>query len=127
MGKLLIGEKYGYELTGLEYSVDGKEVIATFKNGETVKGSVIVGSDGPRSKVREIALGPEKADITPLEIMHSNVAVKYKDAEKAKFVRSVHPICSMGCHPTVLCFMSSESLQTPSGPQADIASSSGCS
>ena len=55
-----------------------------------------------------------------MEIIHSNVAVKYNDAEKARFVRSTHPVFSMACHPTVLSFISSECLWTPSSPYANV-------
>ena len=99
---------YGFELADIKYNVDGKGVSATFINGDTVTGGVMVGSDGPRSKVREILLGAEKASTTHLDIIHANISVKYDDAEKAKFARSVHPVFGMACHPTVLSFISSK-------------------
>jgi 2-polyprenyl-6-methoxyphenol hydroxylase-like FAD-dependent oxidoreductase len=96
--------QYGNELASIRYE-DGC-VTAVFTNGESVVGSIIVGSDGPRSKVREVLLGPE-ADVTPLEIVHSNVSVTYEDAEKARFVRSAHPVFSFAVRPGVLSFLSS--------------------
>lgn len=54
-------------------------------------------------------LGSE-ADVTPLEIVHANVAVTYGDAEKAKFVRSAHPVFSFAIRPGLLSFLSSTSL-----------------
>lgn len=88
--------------------MDFKEngVTAVFTNGEQATGSIILGTDGPRSKVREAALGP-KAEITPMEIVHSNVAITYKDAEKAKFIRAAHPVFSIAVRPGVLSFLSS--------------------
>lgn len=81
--------------------------MAYFKNGEEVSGTAIVGSDGPRSKVREVLLG-EKAAITSMDVVHNNVAVVYNDAEKARFVRGAHPVFSLAVHPTVMAFLSSE-------------------
>jgi len=70
-------------------------------------GRLMVGSDGPRSKVRETILGREKADIIPLDIVHSNVAIVYHDAEKAKFIRSAHPVFSCAVSPGILPLISS--------------------
>ena len=84
-------------------------MTAEFENGREVKGTLIVGCDGPHSKVRDLLVGEGKARVTPLELVHSNTAVIYGDAEKAKFVRSTHPIFSMACHPDAFCFISSES------------------
>jgi hypothetical protein len=67
----------------------------------------MLGCDGPRSKVRETLLGHEEGGVTPMEIVHSNVAIVYHDAEKAKFVRSAHPIFSLMVHPSLLSFIAS--------------------
>jgi hypothetical protein len=45
--------------------------------------------------------------VTPLEIVHSNVAIVYGDAEKAKFVRSGHPVFCFAVKPGLLSFLSS--------------------
>jgi 2-polyprenyl-6-methoxyphenol hydroxylase-like FAD-dependent oxidoreductase len=55
--------------------------------------------------------------VTPLEIVHSNVAITYHDAEKARFVRSAHPVFSIAVSPGILSFISSMSL--PKLPNAD--------
>jgi len=88
-------------------------VTAIFTNGELATGSVLIGSDGPRSKVRETLLGPEKSEVTSMDIVHSNVAVTYHDAEKARFVRSAHPVLSLAVHPTVMSFLASKGLHEP--------------
>ena len=82
-------------------------MTATFKDGDKVSGTVLVGADGPRSSVRDLILGKEKATATPLNIVHSNVAVTYHDAEKSRFVRTAHPVFSMVLHPECFCFISS--------------------
>lgn len=58
--------------------------------------------------------------MTPLEIVHANVAVTYGDAEKARFVRSAHPVFSFAIRPGVLSFLSSTLLSTPLSPHTDI-------
>jgi 2-polyprenyl-6-methoxyphenol hydroxylase-like FAD-dependent oxidoreductase len=82
-------------------------VTATFSNGVCATGSLIIGTDGPRSKVRELLFGPEKAAVTPMEIVHSNVAITYHDATKAQFIRSAHPSFSGMAHPSVFSFIAS--------------------
>lgn len=99
--------QYGYELASIRYEDAG--VIAVFTNGESVAGTIIIGSDGPKSKLRKVLLGSQ-ADVTPLEIVHSNVAITYGDAEKAKFVRSAHPVFCLAVRPGVLSFLSSTFL-----------------
>ena len=81
-------------------------MTAIFGNGESVLGSVLIGTDGPRPQVRRLLLGSE-GDVTTLDLVHSNVAVTYGDADKAKFIRKAHPLFSMAVRPGVLSFMSS--------------------
>ncbi|KAI9690268.1 MAG: hypothetical protein M1822_009229 [Bathelium mastoideum] len=106
---------YGHTLSGITYGSD--DVTAEFENGKEVRGTLIVGCDGPRSKVRDLLLGEEKAKVTPLELVHSNTAVVYGDAEKAKFVRSTHPIFSMACHPDAFCFIAIQDVPDPNKPE----------
>ena len=94
--------QYGYDLASIRYEELG--VSAIFTNGEQVAESTIIGCDGPRSRVREELLGRE-AEVSVLELVHSNVAVSYGDAEKAKFVRGVHPLSSLAVRPGVLSFI----------------------
>jgi 2-polyprenyl-6-methoxyphenol hydroxylase-like FAD-dependent oxidoreductase len=107
--EILLTKQYGYELANIQFEEDG--VNAIFTTGELVTGSVVIGSDGPRSRIRKVILGTE-ADVTPMEIVHSNVAITYGDAEKAKFVRSSHPVFSFAVKPGLLSFLSSRSLFT---------------
>ncbi|KAH8587040.1 monooxygenase [Bisporella sp. PMI_857] len=108
-----IDVKYGYEIANIRYEEAG--VTAVFTNGELVAGSIIIGSDGPKSKVRKVILGSE-ADVTPLEVVHSNVAITYGDAEKARFVRSAHPVFSFAVMPGLLSFLSIQDVPDPEDP-----------
>ncbi|KAI9711202.1 MAG: hypothetical protein M1820_002189 [Bogoriella megaspora] len=107
--------QYGHRLSGITYASDS--VTAEFENGREAKGTLIVGCDGPRSMVRDLLLGEEAAKVTPLELVHSNTAVVYGDAEKAKFVRGAHPIFSMTCHPQAFCFISIQDVPDPNKPE----------
>lgn len=55
-------------------------------------GSILIGADGPRSKVREIAMGSaDKARVSKFPIFHTNMTVCYGDADKARYLRQRFP------------------------------------
>lgn len=84
--------QYGKVLTDIAFNESGNGVVATFSDGTLVSGSMIIGTDGPRSRVRETAMGSaEKAAVTKFPIFHTNMTVSYNDAEKAQYVRKKYP------------------------------------
>lgn len=86
----LITIQYDHQLIDIKHGLDG--VTGVFANGIEVKGSLIVGADGPKSAVRDVLLGPDKAAARPLEnVIHCNTSFCPGDAERAKFIRSAHP------------------------------------
>lgn len=86
----LITVQYDHQLIDIKHGSDG--VTAVFANGFEVKGSLIVGADGPKSAVRNVLLGSEKAAARPLEnVIHCNTSFCPGDAGRAMFIRSAHP------------------------------------
>lgn len=84
--------QYGKDLTDVAFNQSGEGVIATFNDGTIVQGSIIVGADGTRSKVREFAMsGAEKAQVSKFPIRHHNMTVCYGDAERARYLRQQFP------------------------------------
>lgn len=76
----------------MAFNESGQNAIATFADGTLVSGSIIIGTDGPRSKVREFAVGSvEQASVSRFPIFHTNMTVCFGDAEKAKYVRQRFP------------------------------------
>lgn len=94
-----MSHQYGKTIKDIIYDPSGTGVTATFEDGTSVAGSVLIGTDGARSCVRTCIFGPEKARATPVPYSAINVAVKYGDAKKALFVRQCHPIMTMAIHP----------------------------
>ncbi|KAL4912425.1 monooxygenase [Aspergillus aurantiobrunneus] len=87
-----IDVQYGKELADVAFNETGRGVVVTFSDGSIVSGSILVGADGPRSKVREFAMGSaEKAAVSRFPIFHTNMTVTFNDAEKARYVRQRFP------------------------------------
>ncbi|KAA6406834.1 MAG: hypothetical protein FRX48_09332 [Lasallia pustulata] len=82
--------KYGKELTAFECP-DEHSIVASFADGSHVSGAILIGSDGPRSKLRELLLGPEKAAAKQLGINQANLTVNFGSAQKSLFARKNHP------------------------------------
>lgn len=102
--------KYGHSLTKIHYNNEGNTITATFANGVTETGTLLIGADGPRSCVRSLLLGEEAAAATPLEnIVHTNFTYCPGDAKKALFLRSAHPAWSLCLNPEMFMLLSSKS------------------
>ncbi|OAQ69663.1 monooxygenase [Pochonia chlamydosporia 170] len=87
-----INVQYGKRVTDIAFNESGKGVICSFSDGTMVSGTMIIGADGPKSTVRQVAMGSEeKAAVTKFPIFHTNMTVCYHDAEKAQMVRRQYP------------------------------------
>ncbi|CZR51460.1 related to monooxygenase [Phialocephala subalpina] len=90
---------WGKTLDDVTCDAEGETVTAHFADGSSYQGNVLVGADGPKSKVRELLLGKEKSRNSSVGIVFNMAIVKYKDAEKAMHVRSGHPVNCLGYNP----------------------------
>ncbi|KAF7183835.1 hypothetical protein CNMCM7691_004257 [Aspergillus felis] len=88
--------RFGMRLTDIRVEDDG--VVAIF-NGEEVKGSVLVGADGPRSVAREQLVDAEAAALQKPNIMVL-IAFTTFTREQALFIHAKsHPIVQLAPHP----------------------------
>ncbi len=110
---------FGKTLTNVTYNEnDNAAVTAHFADGSSCLGDIIIGADGPRSKVRELLLGVEKSKTSVLGVVQNSTLVRYDDAEKAKHVRSGSPTIALSYHPEgIFHAISSESLSLLLVPQ----------
>ena len=58
--------KRGKRITDLKYSGDRSTITAHFHDGTSDTGCLLIGSDGPHSKVRKLLLGAEQAKVVPI-------------------------------------------------------------
>ncbi|KAK3171573.1 hypothetical protein OEA41_003657 [Lepraria neglecta] len=85
-----IDVQYGKDLSDIAFNESGNGVIVTFSDGTIIPASIVLGADGPRSKVREFAMsGADKASVSKFPIWHHNMTVCYGDADKASQVSSL--------------------------------------
>ena len=92
----------------ITYDSNGVGVTACFADCSSYHGDLLVGADGPKSKVREILLGVEKSRATPMEIVYNMSIVKYGDANKALHLQATHPQNVFGYNPNgIFSFLAS--------------------
>ncbi|KFX91652.1 hypothetical protein O988_07645 [Pseudogymnoascus sp. VKM F-3808] len=94
-----ISVEYGKTLKDVVYDDDKDTVTAIFADSSQAVGSLLVGANGAHSVVRRCIFGPEIARASSVPYSAVNLCVKYNDAEKARFVRQLHPIMAMAIHP----------------------------
>lgn len=93
-----INVQYNKKLDNMSYSDDGREVAAHFADGTSATGTLVIGADGAQSQTRSTVFG-EAGAAKRVPYSAVNLHVCYNDAEKAKFVRQMHPIMTHGIHP----------------------------
>jgi 2-polyprenyl-6-methoxyphenol hydroxylase-like FAD-dependent oxidoreductase len=94
--------RYGKQFSHLTLSPDSagaSTVTAHFADGTAATGRQLVGADGSRSAVRRALLGPGPvSEATWLDFAAVLVHASYT-AERARFIRSHHPLYLAGVHP----------------------------
>ena len=91
---------WGKTLKDIVYLEDGKGVKAVFEDGTDTTGSMLIGTDGPRSSIRSILVGPDTAKPTPIDFATTMCFTSYS-RERALFLRSAphHPLFQIAPHP----------------------------
>lgn len=114
-----IDVKWSHTLDSLKCNDEDNTVTATFTNGESHTGTLLVGCDGPRSVVRNHLFDePAKAQAETMKgAVSISMAISYA-AETAKFLRSKsHPVWCMAISPWIFPFLSVQDVPDPNKPE----------
>ena len=79
----------------------GRKATATFEDGTATAGSLIIGCDGSRSKVREFLVGKQAATPFDTGMTLINHAASGYTAEQARAMCKYHPISTCFYDPQV--------------------------
>lgn len=104
---MLILCQYGKKVSHIES--DGHIATAHFEDGTSESGSLIIGAEGARSKVREFLVGEEVAELIKLPIMATQSMARLPP-ETAKAHMKLHPRYTVTFHPEgIFTWISSKS------------------
>jgi 2-polyprenyl-6-methoxyphenol hydroxylase-like FAD-dependent oxidoreductase len=110
-----ININYSKRLTNLSYT--SSVVTATFEDGTTATGRILIGADGARSSVRHLIASPEAAQITRLPYAATFIQARYT-REQALFLRSFHALYLAAPHPMGLfSFFGLQDAADPAAPE----------
>jgi 2-polyprenyl-6-methoxyphenol hydroxylase-like FAD-dependent oxidoreductase len=90
--------KYGKTLSSISYDDSGSGVSAHFTDGTSVSRDVLIGTDAPRSKVRELVVGKERSEARPAGVVAAIVRSKYT-VEQALELRQHASLMTIAYHP----------------------------
>ena len=92
-------------------------MTATFADGSTAQGSLVVGCDGANSIVRECILGKDAAQVEDLDIQMLNVSCTFPK-ETAMLQRMGHPVFKNSYHPDgFMWWQSIQDVKDPNAPE----------
>ena len=98
-------------------SASNDTMTATFADGSTAQGSLVVGCDGANSIVRECILGKDAAQVEDLDIQMLNVSCTFPK-ETAMLQRMGHPVFKNSYHPDgFMWWQSIQDVKDPNAPE----------
>lgn len=109
-------EQYGKKLSDIKLNASGEGITATFTDGTSASGTLLVGCDGANSVVREVLVGKELARLEELDIQMFNISCAYP-TEVSKHLRTKHPCFKNSYHPDgFMYWLSIQDVKDPERP-----------
>lgn len=108
--------RYGRNVQAVEYADDGHAIVRC--DGGSITARLVVGTDGARSTMRHLLLGPSAGRIRHLPYCATFVQASYT-AKQARFLRSFHPLYLAGIHPAgYFSFFGVHDVEHPARPES---------
>ncbi|KAL3458147.1 hypothetical protein BJX64DRAFT_292412 [Aspergillus heterothallicus] len=105
--------QYGKHLTAVAMTEQG--VTATFADGSSVSGHLVVGCDSANSTVRQLLVG-DAGKVNHLDLTMLNFTCKF-DADTGRLIRATHPFAFNSHHPANRMFwVSAQDIGDPEDP-----------
>ncbi|KAF2400540.1 FAD/NAD(P)-binding domain-containing protein [Trichodelitschia bisporula] len=109
---------FSHQLSHISHSPDRSFSTAHFTNGTSASARLIIGADGPRSTVRSLLLGAEKASLNHLPITATFAQASFP-APIALKLREAHPLYLAGVHPGgYFSFLGAQHIADPEDPSS---------
>ncbi|OAL30124.1 hypothetical protein AYO20_08927 [Fonsecaea nubica] len=106
--------RYGCKVVSVSQA--NGSATATFSDGSTATGDLIVGCEGVHSYIREALVGQDKAANSPIDVQMFNACWSLP-ADVALLQRKAHPIFRIGYHPTGMSWVTAiQDVQDPNDP-----------
>jgi len=92
-------------------------VTATFSDGTSATGDLLVGCDSANSATRQLLVGKDAGEVKYLDLTMLNFTCKF-DADTSKLIRATHPFAFNSYHPANRMFwVSTQDIVDPEDPK----------
>ncbi|KIX95831.1 uncharacterized protein Z520_08539 [Fonsecaea multimorphosa CBS 102226] len=108
--------RYGRRIVSVSVSQPNGLATATFADGSTATGDLVVGCEGVHSYLREALVGKEQAANTPIDIQMFNTCWTLP-RDVAVLQRKAHPLFRIGYHPMGMTWVTAiQDVKDPNDP-----------